>query len=448
MTQSGVVGSRVAPLDAARVSPETDALESVALGTHAAEQARLLSASLHLPGVRDAHRVHLLEAKSAFEAALAHAAESPGPSPQPPAWATECRLALLGIYLEHAKDASHGAGQLSRGAQRAPTEADCEDGWDRVSEITRGAEDSAAKARELAASMGSVSARDLASSTEHAARSARAVIENRNHAYTFHTNPSFSFGEGWYAAAAGVLGGVRLQVEPGQRHTLAGERFLRDCGLSAQLQAYQSRPRANKALPLVVADAFRRDPVAAQSRLRSAFLAGAENVQEVHSWLARRLPPLRSRGSVLVWVRRVTHDAHRNSPPEELAALCDRTLAAGLTPIAIGDSLGTTPLPTGALDLTWFWKEPLFQGLYMRRAQLELFERLRADWGLVGQLGVTTAGMDGPALLGLPTLYITARPNVRLGLWVGAVPGYQELVRDFDRDTRVSRTLSQWLASC
>ena len=37
--------------------------------------------------------------------------------------------------------------------------------------------------------------------------------------------------------------------------------------------------------------------------------------------------------------------------------------------------------------------------------------------------------MDGPALLGLPTIYLTDAPNVRLGTWVGAVPGYQEVVR-------------------
>ena len=50
----------------------------------------------------------------------------------------------------------------------------------------------------------------------------------------------------------------------------------------------------------------------------------------------------------------------------------------------------------------------------MRRAQLQFFEHLRRAHGLVGQLGVTTAGMDGPALMGLPTMYLTDAPNVRM----------------------------------
>ena len=80
----------------------------------------------------------------------------------------------------------------------------------------------------------------------------------------------------------------------------------------------------------------------------------------------------------------------------------------------------------------------------MRRAQLQLFEYLSEAHALVGQVGVTTAGMDGPALMGLPTLYLTNKPNVRLGAWVGAVPGYQEHVRG-ERDLeRIGETLRQW----
>lgn len=81
----------------------------------------------------------------------------------------------------------------------------------------------------------------------------------------------------------------------------------------------------------------------------------------------------------------------------------------------------------------------------MRRRQLQFFEHLRARHGLIGQVGVTTAGMDGPALMGLPTLYLTDAPNVRMGEWVGAVPGYEEVVREGDYLERISQTLSAWL---
>ncbi len=61
-----------------------------------------------------------------------------------------------------------------------------------------------------------------------------------------------------------------------------------------------------------------------------------------------------------------------------------------------------------------------------------------------GQIGVTTAGMDGPALMGLPTLYLTQAPNVRLGKWVGAVPGYQEVVRAPGYFDIMRATLHRW----
>ena len=62
----------------------------------------------------------------------------------------------------------------------------------------------------------------------------------------------------------------------------------------------------------------------------------------------------------------------------------------------------------------------------------------------MGQVGVTSAGKDGPALLGLPTVYISEETYPRFRLWEGAVPGYQEVVRDGDYMTRIRRTFERW----
>ena len=96
--------------------------------------------------------------------------------------------------------------------------------------------------------------------------------------------------------------------------------------------------------------------------------------------------------------------------------------------------------------MTLFWREPVFQGIDMRRAQLHCFEHLKTAHRLVGQLGVTTAGMDGPALMGLATMYLTDLPNPRLGTWVGAVPGYQEVVRREGYLHCVGQELGHWAA--
>ena len=116
----------------------------------------------------------------------------------------------------------------------------------------------------------------------------------------------------------------------------------------------------------------------------------------------------------------------------------------GITPVFFGDAIPKGLDLSGGIDLTLCWRNPLFQTLSMRRDQLQLFEVLRRRRHLVGQIGVTTAGMDGPALMGLPTAYLTDKPNVRLGKWVGNVPGYEEVVRDSDYLVRLRDHALRW----
>jgi hypothetical protein len=53
--------------------------------------------------------------------------------------------------------------------------------------------------------------------------------------------------------------------------------------------------------------------------------------------------------------------------------------------------------------------------------------------------------MDGPALIGMPTIYLTDATNVRMRAWVGAVPGYREVVRESGYLEKVSDLLNEWL---
>src|SRR5262249_2520517 len=159
---------------------------------------------------------------------------------------------LVAAHAARAEDALHGAGQLSRSAQRAPTREACDDGWQRVEAIVAGAAASARAALLLAARLaasapGSKRARAAhlaARAAEPAAGAARKIVDERNHAYPFHTAKSFSFGEGWYLAAAGVLAGVSIQLEPATSGTAEAETFLRAAGLGARLVPYRPRPRA------------------------------------------------------------------------------------------------------------------------------------------------------------------------------------------------------------
>jgi hypothetical protein len=50
--------------------------------------------------------------------------------------------------------------------------------------------------------------------------------------------------------------------------------------------------------------------------------------------------------------------------------------------------------------------------------------------------------------MGLPTIYLTGAPNPRMRAWVGAVPGYREIVRDERGEwlARVRSALGEWSA--
>ena len=147
--------------------------------------------ALHLPGVRDRHRAEVARAIELAESALT-VASADGESP---AMVTGARFTLVKAHAARARDARHGAGQLSLGAQRAPTRDDCDDGWRRVEEIVGVAEASAFEAARLALLLDDPAARSAAHAAEAAAKDARRIVVERNHAYTFHADPGFSFDE-------------------------------------------------------------------------------------------------------------------------------------------------------------------------------------------------------------------------------------------------------------
>jgi hypothetical protein len=418
------------------MTPAVEEREAAAALAEALDQAQ----TLHHPGARELYRQRLeraLELSARVVAAVAH-------DQVEPSTIQSARMTLVLANAARAQDARHGAGQLSQSAQRAPTREDCDDGWRRVEQIVTTCETAARDAARVAAKLDDGRARKAAQAAEAAAHDARRIVDQRNHAYTFHADPGFSFGEGWYLAAAGILCGVAIQIEPDKSQTAQAERFLRDAGLGPNLVPYRARPRASKALPDLVARAFVSDPSVAQARLRSGFLGDEAIPPAITQWTAQELSGASKRNKVLLWLRYGTHHPTRNTTYSEVVELCRRALEQELVPVLIGDALRGGDVPPGALDMTLFWKLPLFQGVDMRRAQLQLFELMTQAHGVRGQLGVTTAGMDGPALMGLPTMFLTQEPNVRLGKWVGAVPGYQEIVRNDDYLERITQTLARW----
>src|SRR5688500_20341949 len=99
-------------------------------------------------------------------------------------------LVFVEAQAAHARHARHGVGQLSLSAQRAPTRDACDDGWRKVEAIAAGAEAAASEATRMALALDTPAAWKAARAAEAAARDARRIVDERNHAYTFHADPS------------------------------------------------------------------------------------------------------------------------------------------------------------------------------------------------------------------------------------------------------------------
>lgn len=397
------------------------------------------------------------ERRALLQRAITHArAASASPEPTLPAVAMLAQRTIARACAALAEAARHGAGQLSLSAQRAPSSDACEDGWSRAAQIVAECESFARDAQDAARMLADSSpnntlsrdAQRAAARAQEAARSGRALLDGRNHAFTLHTDEGFSFGEGWHVAAAAVLAGAPVQIEAGHAATPHVERFLRDSGVGSQIVAPRPRPRAMKQTTELVGRAFAQDALDAQRRLRAAWL-GDEPTEPtplaVRAFVrARGLEPSTTAPRVALWVRNGAHQPERNTDGDELRALVRLAIDAGLSPLLVGEAPSEDAAIEGAIDLSLHRVEPVFRGELGRRAQLQLFELLRESHALVGQLGVTSAGMDGPALLGLRTAYITAQPNPRMRQWVDAVPGYEELLRDERFLSRVRELFARW----
>lgn len=399
------------------------------------EQAHALEGTLHHSGVRGEYRTLLEQGIALISKELRATCDLSG--------STRLRKLLVQAHAARAEDARYGVGALSRSAQRAPTLKDCEEGWQKVAMIVDNARESADEARRLANKVGDFRTEKLAERAERAANLAESTLAARNRAYTFFTTPGFSFGEGWYLAAASLFAELTIQVRTSTPQERQALQFLNDVGLAERLVPYRPRPASPKHLTDIIATTFERDPQAAQKKLRDAFLgqqpASAPIVEWLKGQMGTDIGP-----KVLLWTRISDHDPHRNTAFDELACLGQLIASMGITPVFFGDAIPKGLDLSGGIDLTLCWRNPLFQTLSMRRDQLQLFEVLRRRHHLVGQIGVTTAGMDGPALMGLPTAYLTDKPNVRLGKWVGNVPGYEEVVRDSDYLVRLRDHALRW----
>jgi len=98
----------------------------------------------------------------------------------------------------------------------------------------------------------------------------------------------------------------------------------------------------------------------------------------------------------------------------------------------VGDRPGKNIVDAESIDMIKFWERAPFtdlKGVNSRVAQLRLFEYMRRKNFDLISIGMRSGAMEGPALLGIPTIYIEEEGNEqheRMEKWVGKVPGWSQ----------------------
>jgi hypothetical protein len=202
----------------------------------------------------------------------------------------------------------------------------------------------------------------------------------------------------------------------------------------------------------LVGRAFQANPTAVANYLRLAFLSGRESLRKVdehlsktvESWNAnQKTQPMR----VLVWARNAVKPdtkarpgavdtRYRNSGTFLTAALVQCVRRAGLVPVLVGDTLPSggqfkkvhSRMSEESHHLGQFFKQDCFGGEETVRRQLYFLNGLQCRGGVIAQVGVKAGGMDGPALMGLPTIVIDLETDpelqIRMSRWGQKLPHY------------------------
>jgi hypothetical protein len=136
-------------------------------------------------------------------------------------------------------------------------------------------------------------------------------------------------------------------------------------------------------------------------------------------------------GYVLLWCKkggRHAAKAHHFTSLHTWRVLAERIKAeTKFVPVAVGEDIGLKTVPS----LTTFWEDPVWwvynHDREPRTAQLGLFSYLAQHY-TVRSVGMISGALEGPAMLGIPTMYLEERTSARLDrfkLWSKALPHFR-----------------------
>ncbi|PZF98029.1 hypothetical protein [Micromonospora endophytica] len=133
---------------------------------------------------------------------------------------------------------------------------------------------------------------------------------------------------------------------------------------------------------------------------------------------------------VLLWAKKgakTAAKAHHFVPLDTWQELARRCRGVGYTPVAAGDDIGLDTTP----NLAQFWSRDEWKSVFpsSRIAQLALYGELARQCPELKSVGMISGALEGPALLGIPTMYLEERTSERFDrfhTWSnGRLPGFE-----------------------
>jgi hypothetical protein len=245
---------------------------------------------------------------------------------------------------------------------------------------------------------------------------------------------AMSFGEVFHVAAAAILNEhVKWRVKHETDEHRRTTQFLEECSLGREhLQVSRQRRNSTKATT-IVAEAFKKSAADSQKLLRDSWLPTSLDRSGIQAFCDKRLASIDGM-KVLLWNRDRDYEPERNTSPMLLEQLSQLAHDCRMVPLIVGSC--PTRIPPNSYDLTGHWRQP---GIKTYREQLAFFDELREKYSALGSIGNRSGAMDGPALLGLRTLYLEdgklKGKKQRMEQWICAIPNYKRQYLD-DRDPK------------
>ncbi len=203
--------------------------------------------------------------------------------------------------------------------------------------------------------------------------------------------------------------------------------------------AASDEPRSPGYATTVVGDRYQARPGDSQAAVRNAFTGAAKGPSdEKLAEFVTRKGFVTGKKYALLWIRFSAKEKSGGAHPEldtsvqGVRQIKEMLKHTGRTPVLVGDRPGKDITP-GTIDMIKFWdEEPFkeFKGLDTRIAQLRMFEYMRKSGIDLLSVGMRSGAMEGPALLGIPTIYVEEIGNEqheRMEKWKGKVPGWSQL---------------------